>query len=446
MAFPIGGFNLLIQYDPSALSIAQVTEGDFIIDCGWEYFTYRNGASGNCGSSACPNGILRITAIADINNGLNHPSCYQTVLGELAKITFLVTNDRTFECQFVPIRFYWYDCRDNTLSSMSGDTLYISSTVSDYVADGVYNDITDFNGPFPGPYGANASCDIDQEDGKPDLIRCIDFFNGGIDIICADSIDDRGDINLNGIPNEVSDAVLLGNYFIYGLAVFTVNLEGQIAASDVNADGVVLSVADLVFMIRVVVGDAQPYNKVAVPVNVRYSQSIDGRLSVNDDVAIGAAVLLVEGEVVPILLAAQMELKYNFDGTKTHILVWSIDGHSFTGDFLQVNGEVTSIEMATAEGNPAALNVIPTEFTLHQNYPNPFNPKTIISFALPSASDYNLVIYNVNGQEVASFSGVAQNAGYYEIEWSAGSFASGVYLYKLVAGRYTDIKKMILLK
>ena len=60
---------------------------------------------------------------------------------------------------------------------------------------------------------------------------------GGIDIVCADSIDDRGDINLNGVANEVADAVLLGNYFVYGLSVFTINIEGQIAASDVNADG-----------------------------------------------------------------------------------------------------------------------------------------------------------------------------------------------------------------
>jgi len=446
MSYPIGGLNLLIEYDASALNLTSVLTGDFITTCGWEYFTYRNGACGDCGSSACPSGKVRITAIAEINNGANHPSCFLLEPAEVAKLVFLVTNDRTFECQFVPIRFSWCDCRDNTLSSVTGDTLYISSSVNDYFADGVYNDITDISAPFPGHFGANTTCDVELEDGKPNPIRCIDFFNGGIDIICADSIDDRGDINMNGVPNEVADAVLLGNYFIYGLGVFTVNVQGQIAASDVNADGAVLSVADLVYLIRVVVGDAQPFNKVAVPVSVKYTISSDGRLSVDKNVAIGAAFVMVQGQVEPVLLANQMELKSNFDGISTRILVWSINGNSFTGDFLQVNGQISSIEMATAEGNPVALNVIPTEFTLHQNYPNPFNPKTIISFTLPSATDYNLVIYNVNGQQVATFSGVAESAGTFEIEWEAGNFASGIYFYKLIAGPHVDMKKMILLK
>ncbi|MGH8016086.1 MAG: hypothetical protein ACREBV_07845, partial [Candidatus Zixiibacteriota bacterium] len=102
MSYPIGGFNLLIEYDPSALSLSQVLEGNLITDCGWEYFNYRNGPSGNCGASACPNGKVRITAIAEINNGMNHPSCFELDPSELARLVFLVTNDRTFECQYIP--------------------------------------------------------------------------------------------------------------------------------------------------------------------------------------------------------------------------------------------------------------------------------------------------------------------------------------------------------
>ncbi len=446
MSYGIGGFDLLIAYDPSALSLSQVLPGSFVTGCGWEYFNFRNGASGNCGSNACPSGKVRITALAETNNGPNHPDCFQMEPAQLADLVFLVTNDRTFECQYVPIRFCWYDCGDNTVSSVGGDTLYISDQVFDYFDGMNWTDMADLAAAFPSWYGANATCDIQPGDGKPGPVRCINFYNGGIDLVCADSIDDRGDINMNGIPNEVADAVLLGNYFVYGIGVFTVNPAGQIAATDINADGTVLSVADLVYLIRVVVGDAQQYNKITVPVNVSYTHSTEGRLSVDKNIPIGAAVVLVQGQVAPVLLAEQMELKYNFDGTNTRILVWSINGSSFAGDFLQVNGPISSIEMATAEGNPVALNVLPTEFALLQNYPNPFNPKTVISFTLPGASDYKLNIYNVNGQEVASFQGRAENAGSYEIEWEAGDLASGVYLYKLVAGRYTDIKKMILLK
>jgi hypothetical protein len=65
-------------------------------------------------------------------------------------------------------------------------------------------------------------------------------------------LDDRGDINLNGVPNEIADAVMLSKYFVYGLDVFHINQPAQVAATDVNADGLTLSVADLVHLIRIV--------------------------------------------------------------------------------------------------------------------------------------------------------------------------------------------------
>jgi len=90
--------------------------------------------------------------------------------------------------------------------------------------------------------------------------------------------------------------------------------------------------------------------------------------------------------------------------------------------------------------------MLPTEFALQQNYPNPFNPTTTISFALPFATDYDLTIYNINGQLVDNFSGSAE-AGMVSVDWNASNLASGIYLYKLTAdGRTIDTKKMVLLK
>ena len=126
---------------------------------------------------------------------------------------------------YVPIRFCWYDCGDNAISSVSGDTLFISRHVYDYNNGANEPDIAADN-LFPSWTGANSTCDIALEDGKPDPLRIVDFQNGGIDIVCADSIDARGDINLNEIANEIADAVLFSNYFIYGLGVFDVNVEG----------------------------------------------------------------------------------------------------------------------------------------------------------------------------------------------------------------------------
>ena len=84
-------------------------------------------------------------------------------------------------------------------------------------------------------------------------------------------------------------------------------------------------------------------------------------------------------------------------------------------------------------------------FSLAQNYPNPFNPTTSIAFSLPVASDYDLTIYNVSGQTIATFSGTEQ-AGHVVLEWHADDLASGVYFYRLDAGSFSDTKKMVLLK
>ncbi len=92
-----------------------------------------------------------------------------------------------------------------------------------------------------------------------------------------------------------------------------------------------------------------------------------------------------------------------------------------------------------------SADALPAEFALSQNYPNPFNPTTNIELALPVASDYSLTIYNIAGQVVETFAGHA-DAGYLKVEWNAQRLASGIYLYKMVAGSYTDTKKMVLLK
>ncbi|MBN2425457.1 MAG: T9SS type A sorting domain-containing protein [Calditrichaceae bacterium] len=90
---------------------------------------------------------------------------------------------------------------------------------------------------------------------------------------------------------------------------------------------------------------------------------------------------------------------------------------------------------------------IPPDFVLQQNYPNPFNPKTIIRYSLPVNSFLDLSVYNILGQKVATLVSAKQPAGKYEVQWDAGGFASGVYLYKLsVNSRYVYTKKLVLLK
>ncbi|MBN1560813.1 T9SS type A sorting domain-containing protein [candidate division KSB1 bacterium] len=93
-----------------------------------------------------------------------------------------------------------------------------------------------------------------------------------------------------------------------------------------------------------------------------------------------------------------------------------------------------------------ATPVLPTEYALEQNYPNPFNPATTINYALPQDGQVTLTIYDITGQEIAALVDEQQPAGSYTIRWNATNYANGVYLYKLTAGNFIDIKRMVLLK
>lgn len=94
---------------------------------------------------------------------------------------------------------------------------------------------------------------------------------------------------------------------------------------------------------------------------------------------------------------------------------------------------------------------IPEQFHLNQNYPNPFNPVTKIKFDIPSdvkgeTSNMKLVIYNSLGKEVATLVNEKLSGGSYEVEFDGSNFASGIYFYKLVAGDFSETKRMVLLK
>ena len=85
-------------------------------------------------------------------------------------------------------------------------------------------------------------------------------------------------------------------------------------------------------------------------------------------------------------------------------------------------------------------------FELTQNYPNPFNPSTMIEFQIPNSRYVTLEIYNVLGQKVATIVSEKLNPGVYKYEWQAHNLPSGIYYYRLQAGEFEKVRKMILLK
>jgi hypothetical protein len=89
---------------------------------------------------------------------------------------------------------------------------------------------------------------------------------------------------------------------------------------------------------------------------------------------------------------------------------------------------------------------LPKEFNLEQNYPNPFNPTTTIHFSIPKGTFVEITLYDVLGKKVATLLREPKQAGRYELTIDGTELASGVYFYKMEAGNYSDIKKMVLIK
>jgi hypothetical protein len=94
---------------------------------------------------------------------------------------------------------------------------------------------------------------------------------------------------------------------------------------------------------------------------------------------------------------------------------------------------------------------LPLDYALEQNYPNPFNPSTVIRFQIPgqARNDNVLVtlkVYDVLGREVTTLVNEEKEAGRYEVEFNAASLPSGIYFYRMEAGTFVDVKKMIVIK
>jgi hypothetical protein len=447
-----------------------VKPGDAILD--WEFFTYRV-------VSTLP-AKIRLVGIKDMNNSKPGTTVCNPE-GHLACLRFKTTLDQTFACMKAPIRFCWWDCGDNTLSSEDGNTLYIvganAGGIIDVNGEQLYGDM-------PDPFGFNAGI-VYNNDCDWGIIKCetcvepfVCFHNGGIRIQCPGEYDDRGDINLNGLAYEIADAVLFSNYFISGSSVLDpINYMAQIAASDVNADGSPLTVADLVYLIRVITGDAQPVPddyvgpKVAAVVgtldvlSAQKGQTVT--VSTKSDQDLGAALFVFkyDAEISGVELvgrASKMDVSYAAANGELRVLVYNIQDRAKvvagSGEILNVSAtgsvELVSVEAASFMGGNLETNVaakvIPTEYALKQNFPNPFNPSTSMALDLPEASDYKLTIYNIAGQVVKTYAGHSE-AGTLTITWDGtnnvgGKVASGVYFYKADAGKFNATRKMVLMK
>ena len=429
--------------------------------------------------------LIRVHAIADLANGPDHPepSCQidnPGYVGELPSallhLTFAIPNDYSLECRYIPVRFFWEDCDDNVLVDETGEILTLSSDIYDYGND---TPITDTLFGLPGYLGAPDSCLTVSSPYPYQRRRMAVFFNGGMDLICTE-FDTRGDINLNGVAFEIHDYFLFVAYFLHGFDAFrqlhpsgdtAMWVYAHTAATDVNADGIPVQVADLVYFARIMVGDALPYpNLHPSPNPTSFVQHAAAhRIEVATADSLGAVAFRFDGEVEATATVDGYSVlsAYQADSNLTRVIVYSLEPAASikSGVVLEYSGDgdLIWVETATYDGRPVNAtmgaptdvsehgNSLPTDFALSQNYPNPFNPTTTIDYALPISAAVDLTIYNINGQRVKTLRSETQSAGYHTIVWDGTneggeSVSSGIYFYRLTAGSFTQSKKMMLLK
>lgn len=253
-----------------------------------------------------------------------------------------------------------------------------------------------------------------------------------------------GDLNLNHVANEISDAVLYSNYFVYGEGVFFREFEQHRLVSDVNNDGEYLHVSDLIYLIRIIIGDAPPYPPSKTSNETVRISSEHFIYSANRE--IGFVSMTLEGNQTPTLLVDNKELLYWFNGTDTKLLIYSLANvDPIVGDFVEVQGKLLSIQVGDQNGQKVEIEYVdPPKVYLAQNYPNPFSPTTSIVLFSAIETDVEIGVYNLLGQRVFSWQDRVY-AGRTDIEWDAQDLAPGIYFYKIL-NHPSKIKKMVLMR
>ncbi len=476
------GYDFLIAYDnTSIMAYGAYPNPEIYTIPGmyeWEYFTYR--FVNNCGDD-CPSGLIQIISIADQNDGTHHPTI-DPITGRvkilpvntvLFTFDFFVSNDYTLECSFVPISFFWTDCTDNSIA-MEKDVGYTQTIIQTISRDVLaptgwpYNPITDIYSSFPTHLGAPEECLEINPENPPQ--RFIDFKNGGIKITCGDW-DCRGDINLDGMCGSVADLVVFSNYFVYGLDAFKINIEGQKAATDVNSNGIPLTIEDFVYLTRLFTVDAvsmielKPDSTGVLTIS-EFSDFLIVESSFN--IPLGAMLLTFTNINHPYQISLDnsipdMEMKTNLSGDTLKALIYSIEKNKNIPA-----GENRVLKISHRGGKPKLISSqaagyfsepltyktsiirIPEQISLSQNYPNPFNSSTMIEFGLYKSGRWTINIFNISGQKVRTISGI-DPAGSVQISLDGAdengiTVSSGVYFYRLKFGDQSKTKKMLLLK
>lgn len=435
----ISGMELLIQYDPSVYTFSNLIKAGTRAS-EWEYYAYRERTWGLFQ-------LIKIVGISDIPNEVSTLPLSPGD-GPIAYLNFKMTSNTQFAGLLIPLEFYYFDFTDNTLSSFWGE--FISRDK-------------------------------------------INFANGGVLLDAGNTL--LGDINLNGIPFEVGDAVRLACYLTYGMSFN----QQQLLNSDVNQDGRWATLADLIYLVaRIQEEGSAPYvepdpQTEVAEITISDQPSMTS-VCVSSQTEMGGLLFVFKGTNLnskDIELSSEiqdMDLYTHQDGDDFRVMIISTEGKYISpGDksLFTLEGEENfdsvGISVCDKEGNLMGIKKIykehsnlPDGYSLSQNYPNPFNPVTSIQYSVGSdqwsvisgqkaspeqsrrtkensTQHVTLKVYNILGQLVRTLVKEEKLPGSYQVVWdgkdqNGGEVASGIYFYRLKSDKYEETKRMILLR
>ncbi len=356
----IDSFNLKISYNAKALTFIESNSGDILE--GWPELAYTSQAHAQDTNLI---GVIKITGVNGVESSPMELGSYaDSIL--LLSLKFWVTDDRHYECHVIPVNFYWENCDDNIIYFNSGQRIAISNNIyrlnwidpqNPFVKIQPEDGIVDEDDHI---FGIFDSC----RENMANTSAKIDFYHGGAAILCAEPIDwTIGDINLNGLANELADFHLLADFFIDGKSAFTIDRARQLRACDVNRDRFYPTIADLEYMNRIIAGDAvlSGYlDHFADTVSVIVDSDV---ISLDSEIDLGAAHFIFEGEVGFIALNNDMTVKSAHRDGNTHILFYFTQKGKFVAGFnpvlhLSSDAKLKSCESCGYYGNMVVTRII----------------------------------------------------------------------------------------
>jgi len=412
----ISSMNLLIKYDQSALTLLSVISDDTRLE-DWEIFAPTIEADdGRIWLDARPNapGSESIPPLAEGS-------------GSIMRLNFYVSSNSGFIGMMIPVGFEFLDTltqQDNILLDSDGDPVGWENTT---------------------------------------------FTDGSVFVKQMETL--IGDINLNDVAFEVADLVYFQNYFINPSEY---PLDGERwANSDINQDNRPGTVGDLVLLVEIV-GEGSSGKILlddtegTVSIGVQSIESAS-KYTMESTRSLGAVFMEFETNSEPVYdigsNSEHAEILSHFDGTTARLLILSdrqnglrFDSGSPVTVFSESSGgvDLSGIEISDLNGNLLTaefgkVETLPVNFSLGQNYPNPFNPSTTISFSIPRTEMIELQIYNIRGQIVRTLVNEQMSPGHHAVMWDGRdeqghAVSSGVYLYRINAGDYSETRKMTLVK